>query len=109
MAKMTVDALTETKAFKRLSPQAQMFVLSYLRSDGDRAYATGAAYDVNSSESRRVFGYAILKSRGVSSVLRLYNDGVFLDSLRTELAARHSDKAKRKMRELSELLKKETK
>ena len=109
MAKMTIERLTETSAFKRLSPQEQMFVISFVNSGGDREFATGASYDVTSAESRRTFGYAVLKGKGVAAVLRLYNDGVFLDTLKTELAARHTGKVKTQMRKLIALVKAEEK
>ena len=107
MATMTLAALQATKQFQSLSAQQRLWVLSYLES-GDFHFATQAAYNVE-GESARVHRYNVLKSAGIQTVLRIWESGVFLENLKTELAAQHTGKVKTQIRKLIALVKAETK
>jgi hypothetical protein len=81
-SEMPLEALEQTKAFKRLQPRQRMFVLTIVQQivdgfDLDSAaisMATQAAsYEPTTAESRRIFGYQMLREKKILEVLRIYS------------------------------------
>jgi hypothetical protein len=79
---MSLEALKQMQAFKRLRPRQRMFVLTVVQQiidgfDLDSAaisMATQAAsYEPTTAESRRIFGYQMLREKKILDVLRIYS------------------------------------
>jgi len=79
---MTLEALTRTKEFKRLNPRQRAFVQTIVQQiiqgfDLDSAailLATQSAlYEPTTAESRRIFGYQMLREKKLVDVLRVYS------------------------------------
>lgn len=95
---MTIEQLSKTPEFRKLSPKQGLFLKTYIQSfldlgEFDPKLATRSAYDTSQTEHARIFSYQLLKQKKVQAALRVWRNfgkskrQIAIDDLETELNA----------------------